>query len=150
MNKIKHIMSIVLLGLLLSSCHTTTHTTRKSTFSPDVIELRINMSDLKLLGETEISVLYSRYLGMFTVVHEVNGAPYDPTEKITTRIEGINFGLNSPLYKATHKVVNEHSEAYYYQLVYKRTVVDRLFLGKEIKKTALIRAYSLNKKTSSE
>jgi hypothetical protein len=138
-------MPIVLLGILLSSCHTTTHVNRKSTFAPDRIELRINMSDLKLLGETEISANYSSYLQLFTALHEINGEAYDPTIRKITHLDGVNFGLNSKLEKAAYKIADEYPQAAYFQIVYRKKEVNQLFLGKEVKETALIRAYSLDK-----
>jgi len=147
MNRFNYIIAIALFSFLLSSCHTTTHTHRKGTFRPDVVELRINVSDLIFLGETEISVSYSTYLGLFSVLHEINGSPYDPTHKNTARVEGINFGINSKLDKAVYKVISEHPTAAYFQVVYQKKNTHRLFLGKEVQKTALVRAYALNTRT---
>ena len=145
MNRVKYIFPLVLLlGLLLSSCGTTTHVKRMSPFNPDRVELRINMNDLKLLGETEISVSYNKYLGVITVLNDVNGVAYDPADKKTTRIEGVCFGF-SKLANAAYKVVDDFPGASYFKIVYTKTVTNRLFLGKEIKQTALIRAYSFER-----
>jgi hypothetical protein len=149
-NSIKLIAVLGLLAVVTSSCTTVSKTTRNSTFAPDRVELRINMQDLQLLGSVEISVAYDTYLfGSITTLRAVNGEPYQPyVLKNETRIDGVNGGILSNLHlgrmmdRATYKVVEEYPDADYFQVVYTKQEVKPLFLGNEIKQTALIKAYS--------
>jgi hypothetical protein len=142
MDKVKWIIPVALSVVLLLGCKTTTQTTRKSAFYPDEVHLRINMSELEVVGETEITVSYHTYLGLITVINEVNGEQYDPYNVQTTSIEGVSFGMGSQLNKAAAKILDEYPGATYYHLVYKKKTVDPLILGKEILETALVRAYN--------
>jgi len=138
---IKYIIGFLLSAGLLSSCGTVVHTSRKATFAPNKVELRINVSDLNYLGESELTLSYSKYLGIFSVLDSVNGTVYDPTNVKKTRIEGIR-SCDHRLQKALYKVVEEFPGAVYFQLVSNQKEVDRLFLGREVKQTVRVRAYS--------
>jgi len=141
MKKIKYIAISALLVVMFASCGTLTKT---SSFTPNNVELQISMNDLNCLGETEVSVSYRTYLGFFSVVDEINGDIYDPTNVKTADLEG--FGINliteKHLNKAAYKVVELYPGAAYYQVVSKTKSKDRLFLGNEVTVTARIRAYS--------
>jgi hypothetical protein len=133
----------LLFAVLLASCVTVTHTSKKATFTPDKVELRINISDLKFLGESEITVSYHTYLGFISVIDSINGQPYDPTTVKKTNIEGLGLlNCSKIINRALYKVVEEFPNATYYKVVYNRKVIDRLFLGREIKQTVKIHAYS--------
>jgi hypothetical protein len=96
---------------------------------------------MKLLGETEVSVSYRTYLGLFSTIDQVNGSEYDSKNPTITKLNN-SFLKNRKLEKATYKAIDEFPEADYYQIAYKKTEVVRLFLGNEVKVTARIRAYS--------
>ena len=145
MNRIKYIIPVVLLGLLLSSCSTTTHTTRSSAFYPDRVELRINIKDLELLGQTEITSSCFKYLGFINYINEINGVKFDPVNKNIAKIEGVWLGVGNNLEYATYKVIEEFPDADYFHTVYITSYVEKLVLGKEIKTTAVIRAYGVKK-----
>ena len=138
---IKYIIIPILLVGLFSACGTITHTNKRTTYAPNKVELRINMSDLKYLGESEITLTYNQYLGYLSTLQTVNGATYDPTNVKKTKIQGIKIHqkyVNNALYK----VVEEYPDADFYKLVYNKKEIDRLFLGKEVKQTIRIKAYS--------
>lgn len=139
MKKIKNIFIIVLLAIVATSCGTVT---RMNTLSPDRVELQINMNDLEYLGETEVSVAYDKYVGIFTSINEINGEVYNPAEVQVVNLEGLNFSLEKHLNKATYKVIEDFPQATYYQVIYKKKTKDRLFLGSTVKISAVIRAYS--------
>ena len=139
-------MPVLLLSvLLISGCYTSTHTTRTKAFYPDanIVQLRINMSDFEMAGETEISVSYFKYFGFITVIKEVNGEDYNKYNKQTVDIEGVSFGSASKLDLAAIKVIEEYPRADYYYVVFKKRAIETImFLGKEITETALIRVYN--------
>jgi hypothetical protein len=140
MNKLKNNTAIVLLlasVFLLNACGTIT----KNTFSPQKVELRANVKDMRLLGETEVSVSYRTYLGLFSTIDQVNGVDYDSDNPTITKLNN-SFFQDRKLEKATYKAIDEFPEADYYQIAYKKIEVVRLFLGSEVKVTARIRAYS--------
>lgn len=137
MNKIRNILIIVLLAGVLTGCGTLNRT---KSFSPNFVQLQINMDDLNYLGETEVSVTYNTYLGIITSIDKVNGEVYNPAEKKIVNLEGLT--LDNQLRKSTYKVVEQFPQATYYQLVYKNKNINRLFLGREVVATARIRAYN--------
>ena len=139
MNKVSKIILVVFLAFLVSSCGTVT---RMSTFAPNKVQLQINMSDLNYLGETEISVSYSSYLGLIKSIEEINGVQYNPSDVKIVAIEGLDLKFDNVINKAAYKVVEEYPKATYFQVVYKKTEKNRLFLGNSTKSSAVIRAYS--------
>ena len=133
----KHLNFLYLLmaTLLFASCGTTKS---DHTYSPDVN--RFYMSDLVYLGETEIEVTYSSYLGLFKKIHTVNGKEYDSSQKKYAYLGGEtvkSFGLN----KATYKVLEQFPEGRYFKIVRRTKTKDRLFLGSESQVKALVRVY---------
>ena len=145
MNKFKCIIPVLLFVLLLSSCKNVTHTTRRGAFIPDVDIVRLNLSlnDFEIVGETEITVSYHKYLGVIIVMDKVNGAKYDPYNLYKTTIKDVSFGISSQLDKAASKIINDLPNATYYHIVYKQKKEVSLILGKEIEEKALIRAYNI-------
>jgi hypothetical protein len=147
MRKLKNsiiVLSLFLPAFLLNSCGTVTKTSTRNSFSPDKVELQLHMSDLQYLGETEVSVSYRTYLGLFTSIDRVNGEEYTSTNvKITKFNQSIL--RDRKLDKAAYKVIEEYPTADYFQVVYKKKEIDRLFLGTEVTYTARIQAYSFVK-----
>ena len=132
-------------ALLFTSCGTTTST---RSFSPQITQLIYQNDDLEFVGETEISVNYSTWLfGIFYQIHTVNGVEYDSSNKKNTNLSnGISLPImSSKLNKATYKVVEQFPEARYFQVVRTTSEKEKLFLGREYTKKALIRAYKIRK-----
>lgn len=121
--------------LMLAGCGT--HTTNR-TFGPTVN--RFYMSDLVFLGETELEVSYSTYLGLFKKIHTLNEQEYDSSRKNCTFLDG-EFVSSWGLKKAAYKVLDEYPEGRYFQIVRRTKVKDRLFLGSEVKEKAIVRVY---------
>lgn len=138
MTKINYFL--IMIGMaFMTSCGTVT---KSSVFRPDDIRLNVGMEDLEYLGETEVSVSYSVYLGFISVTDKVNGEDYSYMDKKIIRIESpAGNDMRGKIKKAAYKVVEEYPEATYFMTVYTKTEVDRLFLGREVTKTAKIRAY---------
>ena len=126
---------IIVATLLLSGCGTLT---TDRTFSPTVN--RFYMSDLVYLGETEVEITYSTYLGIFKKIHTLNEKEYDSSNKKRAFLDGQaikSWGLN----KAAYKALEEYPEGRYFQIVRRIKEKNRLFLGSEVKETAIIRVY---------
>ena len=145
MNRIKYIVPMLMFVLLMNSCITSTHTSKRNRFIPDVdvVRLDLNLNDFEIVGETEINVLYHKYFGIITVIDEVNGVRYDPYNTYKTRISGVSFGPFSQLGNATTKIIDELPNADYYHVVYDKKKREPLLFGKVVKETALIRGYNI-------
>jgi len=103
------------------------------------------MSDLEYVGETEIEVTYSSYLGFIKNIHTVNGIEYDGTQKQIARLDPNWNGSMGKLDHATYKVLQQFPEARYFQVMRRTKVKERLFLGSTVTEKATIRAYKLKK-----
>jgi hypothetical protein len=142
MKNLKYLFMAGVAALLFTSCGTTTNT---RSFSPQLTQLIYQNKDLELVGETEVSVNYSTWLGLFYQIHTVNGVEYDSSnKKITQLTNGINIPFfGSKIQKAYTKVIEKYPEARYFQVVRTTTEKEKLFLGREYTKKALIRAYKI-------
>lgn len=126
---------------LLCSCSVT----RQSSFAPSQTELELTMDDLNYLGDVEISVEYSKYLGIFTRVHSINGVIYDGKvrESAYARSYIAGVGLNPLLYRALPKVYETYPKAEYLIVTGQHASNKILFLGSERVVTARVKAYSI-------
>lgn len=136
----KRLYSLLALAgvLFMTSCGVSREATL---FNPDNIQLELTMDDLAYLGSAEISVSYDVYLGIITKIREVNGKAYNSFDKKSVDMNGIFFNIDPGLSEAAVKVLEDYPEANYCQTVIKTTTTHKLFLGKEVEKTAIIRAY---------
>jgi hypothetical protein len=142
MKNLKYLFMVGVAALLFTSCGTTTNT---RSFSPQNTQLIYQNDDLEFLGETEVSVTYSTWLGVFYQIHTINGAEYDSSnKKITNLTNGVILPfMGSKLSKATYKVFEQFPAARYFQIVRVTSEKEKLFLGNEITQKALIRAYKI-------
>lgn len=138
MNKIKYIFGFIAVALF-ASCGTVKNS---SVFRPDNVRLEINMDDLNYLGETEVSVTYDTYLGIFRSIDKINGEDYNSLDKKKVSLNMQGGLLEGPINQAAYKVLETYPKASYFIPVCKTTVKNRLFLGSEVTVTATIRAYS--------
>lgn len=138
----KYIFMVGVVALLFASCGTTT---RMRSFSPQVTHLQYTNDDLEFLGEMEVAVNYSTWLGMFYQIHTLNGVEYDSSCKKKAKFtNGASIPkMNGKLNKAAYAVVEKFPEAGFYQVVRVTSEKQKLFLGKEITRKALIRAYKI-------
>ena len=135
-------LSVALLMLTLVGCGTSTN---KRLYTADYTHFHILMNDLQFIGETEISITYSTYLGFISDIQTVNGEVYNSTKKKTVRLDDRNIGSLGKLDKAAYKVREQFPEARYYQVVSKQRVREKLFLGSNVTEKAVIRAYKFKK-----
>lgn len=129
--------------LCMASCGTVE---RSNPFSVLNTRLRLDMTmdDLNYLGTSEISVEYDTYLGFITKIQKVNGEPYDPFHTRRLSIPTQSMSLKGKgLDLAASKLLEDYPDATYFQVIFKRTEKERLFLGSVKKTTAKVRAYSL-------
>lgn len=142
MKNLKYLIIAGVAALLFTSCGTTTKT---RSFSPQITQLIYQNKDMQFLGETEVSVTYSTWLGLFYQIHTVNGVEYDSSNKKITQLNnGVALPfVGSKLNKAFDKVIEKFPEARYFQIVRTTSEKEKLFLGREYTQKALIRAYKI-------
>ena len=113
---------------------------KSRSYSFDDVRLEMNMNDLQYLGEQEISIEYTSYLGIIKSVEKVNGETYNPVnKKVLTMPRSCNF-RNRNLDKAAYKLVETFPNAVYFQIVFETKHIDRLFLGSGNKECANLTA----------
>lgn len=140
MKKIKYLI-ILSVTLILASCGTTT---KDKGIMPSYHDFRIWKENLVAVGETEVEVEFSTYLGLFYKIQSVNGKEYDSTNKNLARVDSrMVRGMSRHMRIATSKVVEKYPEAVYFQVVKVHKERTKLFLGNEVKETAVIRAYKM-------
>lgn len=138
--KIAKILAFVLLLAAMTSCGSIS---KNRSYSFDEVRLELGMNDLQYMGEQEISIEYTSYLGLFKSIEKVNGEVYDPVNrKELTMPRSCNF-RNRNLDKAAYKLRETFPDAVYFQIVMETKDVDKLFLGSVNKETARVKAYKL-------
>lgn len=138
--KIAKILAFVLLLATMTSCGSIS---KNRSYSFDEVRLELGMNDLQYMGEQEISIEYTSYLGLFKSIEKVNGEVYDPVNrKELTMPRSCNF-RNRNLDKAAYKLRETFPDAVYFQIVMETKDVDKLFLGSVNKETARVKAYKL-------
>lgn len=140
----KHIALIIVCAfcLLASSCGSIS---KNRSYSFDEVRLEMGMNDLDYLGESEISVEYTSYLGLFKSIEKVNGEVYDPVHKKELTMPKSCRFRNGNLDVAAYKLIEQYPDAVYFQIVFETKNVDKLFLGSLNKERAKVKAYKLKK-----
>lgn len=141
--KWNRLLGALLCALCMVSCGTV-QTNKPFTIRDTRLRLEMTMDDLQYLGESEISVEYDTYLGVITKIQKINGETYNPMHTRMLNIPAQGLSLTGVgMRQAAYKVLEDYPEATYFQVVFKRTDKERLFLGSVKKTTAKVRAYSL-------
>lgn len=140
--KLLKYIAICAIALIATSCGSVS---KNVSYSYDTVRLEMSMSDLEYLGETEISVEYTSYLGIFTSIEKVNGEVYDPTHKRLLKLPSDGKIKSGKLQLAAYKLVELYPDAVYFQVVFETKDKDKLFLGSTNKERAKVRAYNIKK-----
>lgn len=140
--RIFKILTICAVTLIATSCGSVSNV---STFDFDSVRLEMGMEDLEYLGETEISVDYTTYIGFIQKVEKVNGETYNPVHKRMLHLPGDGHFRAGKLNLAAYKLEELYPDAVYFQIVYETKESERLFLGSVNKVKAKVRAYNLKK-----
>lgn len=136
---------IAVTALILASCSITS----KSSFAPDRTQLNIEMSDLAYLGEMEVSVEYSSYLGIFKKIEKINGVVYDGKKRDyawpTASVFGSGVKMDPMVSRALPKIYEKYPTAEYIIIVGQQYERSALFLGSEVNVKARVKVYSIKK-----
>lgn len=130
------------IALIVTSCGSVS---KNKSYTFDQVRLEMGMNDLEYLGEADISVEYTSYLGLFKSIEKVNGEVYNPTHKKQLSVNKGFIFRNKKLDIAAYKLVEQYPQADYFQLVFETKDVDKLFLGSVNKEYARVKAYKLKK-----
>jgi len=140
---------IVLIALVVSSCGVTTQKAmRTTTFMPDYVEMNISLDDFKLIGESEVSVSYNTYVGVFRVINEINGK-----EVARRTIHNINtYGrtwlpIGGYLRRALYDVAIEYPQADLFIPAYIISEQEKMFGGRKVKKTMKVKVFEIRETT---
>jgi hypothetical protein len=140
------ILSVLFLAgtFLLSSCvgTYTVKKTRTIPFLPD--DVYISLDDLEYMGEMEISVAYSKYLGIFSVERLINGQEVSRRTVNSVTLYGFSsIHLDPMLHRALYDAHIKFPDADY--LVPGNVIeeTEKMFMGVNTRKTATIRAFKL-------
>jgi hypothetical protein len=143
---IKIFLPFCLLILLISSCASinTSRSGRSSSFLPDMIRFDLTSANVELLGEMDISVNYSQYLGIIKIFELINDQEVSARTINTMSMYGRrNLPLSPVLNRALYDVYMKYPDADFTIPVYVIEEQKNLFMGKKIKKTARIKAYKI-------
>jgi hypothetical protein len=143
---IKIFLPACLLMLLLSSCASTntSRSGRSSSFLPDMVRFDLTSNDVEFLGEMDISVNYSQYLGIIKIFELINNQEVSARTVNSMVIYGKrNVPLSPVLDRALYDVYIKYPNADFTIPVYVIEEQQNLFMGKKIKKTARIKAYKI-------
>lgn len=117
---------------------------QSTSFTPNYVRVDANINDYELLGETTVSVESRIYLGVIKKIDKINDVQYNFRNIKIVQLEGnTNIKLKGDINKALYKVVEEYPNADYYVPVVKKTDIERMFLGKYVKESIVIKAYKL-------
>jgi hypothetical protein len=145
----KHLIKIffpVCLVMIISSCASinTSRSGRTSSFLPDLIRFDLSSTDVELLGEMDISVNYSQYLGVIKIFELINDQEVSARTVNTMVMYGKrNLPLSPVLDRALYDVYMKYPQADFIVPAYVIEEQKNLFMGKKIKKTARIKAYKI-------
>jgi hypothetical protein len=134
MKKITWIISLLVMGTLITSCSNFYTFNQKRTLSltPDFVRLDVSLDDFEYLGQTEITVDSRTYLGFIKVIDSVNNRPFNYRDIRVTDLKGpADLGLRFEMKKAAYKVVDEFPEATYYVIANDYKQINRMFLARK-------------------
>ncbi|MBO4476320.1 MAG: hypothetical protein J5737_06340 [Bacteroidales bacterium] len=122
--------------------------TVQSSFAPNGTMLNMHMEDLQYLGDSELTVTYDTYLGLFTRIRTINGNDFDPSviryASIRSNASGAAVtGISPVLTRASYKAYEEYPNADYFIVTRQESKITMLIMGKEIESKATVKAYKI-------
>jgi hypothetical protein len=122
----------------------TTRAGQTTSFYPTEIRFELTSSDFELLGEMDISVKYSQYLGVIRIFELINDKEVSNRNIYTMDMYGkYNLNLSPVLFRALYDVYVKYPDADFTIPSYIIDEKENLFLGQKIRKTARIKVYKL-------
>lgn len=141
----KNIFKLLIFSLIFSSCAVTnSHNYNDTLKSRSYFELKLN--DVQYLGETEISYEYSKYLFLGTrlilINEEVpNNNNRHYVELPTSGLRNIWSIFETNMKRALYKAYLKFPNADYIEVTKTNVETHKMFLGRKIRKSAIVKAY---------
>lgn len=145
---LKYVISLIAGVAILTSCAGTytVNKMRTTSLMPDNVEMKLTMDDFVFIKDTEVSVVYNTYLGGINVLHQVNGKEASKRTVNSVSTYGKSWMYVSPyLQRALYDAKQEIPEAEIFIPVTEVDEIDKMFLGRKVKKTLTVRAYKMKK-----
>ena len=135
----------IFISLFFTSCTIqVVKNTKSADFTPDYVELNVTMDNYELLGESNVSITYSRYLSLFTFVRSINGETDEMhVKKYFKFSDKGGLKVNRYLSRALYKTHIQYPEADFVVPVNKITEKKNMFLGSTIKQQMKVKVYKL-------
>lgn len=109
-----------------------------------MVRFDLTSNDVEFLGEMDISVNYSQYLGIIKIFELINNQEVSARTVNSMVMYGKrNVPLSPVLDRALYDVYIKYPNADFTIPVYVIEEQQNLFMGKKIKKTARIKAYKI-------
>lgn len=142
---IKSLAGFAGLILLMSSCGVGYRSHRSvvaTSVYPNEVRLNTTFDDYKLLGIEEVSVSYKVYLGIFSVMNEIN--KQEPSLRNVNIVNYNGARIDWRLKRAIFAGLVKHPDAEFIVPINVVTEVEQMFMGKNVKKTLRFKVYKVN------
>tara|TARA_B100000795_G_C22658242_1_gene383035 strand:- start:216 stop:671 length:456 start_codon:yes stop_codon:yes gene_type:complete len=147
----KILIKLITISFILSSC-AVTNTHNLGDLMQNRGYVSLDISDIKNLGETEVSFEYSKYLFLGSRLISLNGEFPDNGVKhyVDLQTSAWDFlGLLSLfeqryMKRALYKAYIEFPTADYLEITSENIETHKMFLGRKIKRKAIVKAYKYN------
>lgn len=135
--------------VLFSSCASVNKTATQVkgiSLVPDITRLELKADDIEYLGDVEISYEMRRYLLIFKILDSVNDQNVSPRVIESAKLIGYSgISMNKNMQRAASKAIIDYPDADFFVPVYNSRKIDKMFMGRKINETMLMRAYKLKK-----
>jgi hypothetical protein len=138
------ILILVIFGFSSCASIKTSRSGSSTSFYPDIVKFEFTTSDFELIGEMDISVKYSRYLGFIRIIELINEQEVSRRNIKRMNVYGkSSIPLNPVMDRALYDVYVKYPNADFTIPSYVIEEQENLFLGRKIIKTARIKVYKL-------
>jgi len=130
-----------------------TYTVKNTRTAPLDADFYLKLSDLEYLGEMEISVSYSKYLGIFKVDRLINGQEVSRRTVNYVNLYGFSDLPLNPIFKrgfrpsmidrALYDAHIKFPDAEFLIPINIIEETEKMFLGRNVRKTATIKAFKM-------
>ncbi|MFC2137612.1 hypothetical protein ACFLTE_05555 [Bacteroidota bacterium] len=141
-----YLLLTISVTLFITSCvgTNTEKMMRTTTFLPNNIELKLTLDDFEYLGDIEISVQYSKYIGIINFYDKVNDREVPKRNANFVSLYGKgNVPMGPKLRQALYEAHIKMPEADILVPVHVISETQQMFLGRKIKKTCKVKGYKI-------
>ena len=145
----RKIFYLILFAFLFQSCSVLYNHEGANALSHKRVLVELEIDDIQLLGESEVTYEYSRSYFPFLIfpidrIISINGEKPDNGNKHFVDLPGLKLLFSPKMKRALYKTHVEFPEADYFDLKNRTVERHRMFLGLRIKRSATVKAYKYN------